>query len=349
MESLSCSLNEAVTMGMGILFIFYCFVYKLKREEKKMKLPPGPRPWPVIGSLHLLGNLPHQAFATLAKKYGSLMFLRLGSIPTIVVSSPAMAKEFLKTHDLVFATRPYSYKGKNICYGHNDVAFGLYGESWRQKRKLMTVELLTVKRNDSFRFVREEEVSSMIASIWQEREHGEQCVDVKRRLSSLTQNIVCRMLAGRTYSDNELNGGHGFKEMVEEMFAVFGAFPIGEYIPSLDWMDLQGFRRRMKAVHQIFDRFAEKVIDEHIVERKAREGDRVKDMVDVMLSMAETEGQAMSRVDIKAVILDFVNAGMETPVTLLDWAISELLKNPATLARVQQEIESVVGRDRRVK
>ncbi|GLJ31855.1 hypothetical protein SUGI_0640970 [Cryptomeria japonica] len=232
MESLTCSL----AIGFGI-FLFF-FFFKLRRDVSK---PPGPRPWPVIGSLHLLGNLPHQSLTTLAKKYGSIMFLRLGSIPTIVVSSPAMAKEFLKTHDLAFANRPYSTHGRYVAYDHKDVAFGPYGASWRQMRKLMTVELLTVSRNDSFRFVTEEEVSAMIASIWQESGHGAQFVD----------NV-----ASRTYSDNDLNGAHGFKKMVEEMFAVAGVFPIGEYIPSLDWIDLQGLRRRMKAVHKAFDGFA---------------------------------------------------------------------------------------------
>ncbi|XP_057843417.2 cytochrome P450 750A1-like [Cryptomeria japonica] len=223
-----------------------------------MKLPLGSRPWPVIGSLHLLGSLPHQALAAHAKRYGSILFLRLGSVPTAVVSSPAMAKEFLKTHDLVFATRPNCTVGKYICYDHKDVAFSPYGSYWRQMRKVCncTVELLTVKRTESFRFVREEEVCAMIGSIWQESGHGVQCVDVRKMLSSLTQNVTCRMFASRTYSDKELNGGYGFKEMIEEMFTVFALFCIGDFIPSLDWLDLQGFRRRMQAVHKIFDGFA---------------------------------------------------------------------------------------------
>ncbi|GLJ31861.1 hypothetical protein SUGI_0641050 [Cryptomeria japonica] len=353
MESLTWALNEAVTIGFGIIFLLYCFFYKLRRNGRKLKLPPGPRPWPLIGSLHLLGNLPHQALTRLANKYGSIMFLRLGSVPTVVVSSPAMAKEFLKTHDLVFATRPICAQGKYVCYDHKDVAYAPYGAYWRHMRKLLMVELLTVKRIDSFRFVREEEVSAMIASIWQESGHGAQCVDVKKRLSSLTQNITCRIFSSRTYSDNELSGGLGFKQMIDEMFAVAGAFCVGDFIPSLDCLDLQGIRRRMQAVQKIFDGFAEKIIDEHIhrrlEERKGKEGDRVKDMVDVMLDMAETEGHTISRVNIKATILDMLAAGVETSSTTVEWAMSELLRNPATLARAQKEIESAVGRDRQVK
>lgn len=56
--------------------------------------------WPP--NLLLLGTDPHQSLAFLAQKYGPLMYVPLGSIPTFVVSSPVMSKEFLKTHDHVF-------------------------------------------------------------------------------------------------------------------------------------------------------------------------------------------------------------------------------------------------------
>ncbi|GLJ31811.1 hypothetical protein SUGI_0639990 [Cryptomeria japonica] len=351
MEPLICFQNLAVTIGLGIFF-FSCFLYNLRRDGSRLKLPPGPRPWPIIGSLHLLGTLPHQSLAALAKRYGSIVFLRLGSVPTVVISSPAMAKEFLKTHDLVFATRPNCAFGKYVSYDHKDVAYSPYGVYWRQIRKLCTVELLTMKRINSFRFVREEELSAMIGSIWEESGAGAKCVDVKKRLSSLTQNITCRIFASRTYSDNELSEGHGFKQMIDEIFAVAGAFNVSDFIPYLDWLDLQGIRRRMQAVHKTFDGFAEKVIDQHIGcrlgEGKLKDEDRVKDMVDVLLDMDEKEGQTISRVDIKAIIFDMLAAGIETSSTTVEWAMSELLRNPAMLALAQQEIESVVGTDRKV-
>ncbi|KAH9323531.1 hypothetical protein KI387_018170, partial [Taxus chinensis] len=112
-----------------------------------------------------------------------------------------------------------------------------------------------------------------------------------------------------TFSDDELNGGMGFKDMLSEITAVAGAFVIGDYIPFLEWFDLEGIRCRMRVVKNIFDGFAEKVINEHINRRreKAEKEDRVKDMVDVLLDMAESESQSMemkiTRVHIKATIL----------------------------------------------
>ncbi|KAH9297703.1 hypothetical protein KI387_029385 [Taxus chinensis] len=268
-----------------------------------------------------------------------------------------LAKEFLKTHDLAFANRPVIAAGKYMAYDHRDVVFARYGEYWRQMRKLCTIELFTAKKTESFKSVREEEVLKMVRSIWKESGEGIQCVDVRRSVSSIAQNIVCRMFAGRTFSDDELNGGcTGFKDMVSEIAAVTGAFVIGDYFPFLEWFDLEGIRRRMRVVHKIYDEFAEKLIDEHINRRRAKaeeECNRVKDMVDILLDMAESERQSMemkiTRVHMKAIILDILSAGIETSSTTIEWAMSELLRNPHVMVKAQQEIDLVVGKHRFIK
>ena len=41
--------------------------------------------------------------------------------------------------------------------------------------------------------------------------------------------------------------------------------------------------------------------------------------------------------------------GMDTMSTTLEWAMSELLRHPQAMKRLQEEIELVVGQHRRVK
>jgi len=130
------------------------------RQQQDDHLPPSPPALPVLGHLHLVGSLPHVSFTNLARKHGydDLMLLRLGAMPVLVVSSPRAAEAVLRTHDLVFASRPRSLVAEIVLYGPSDIGFTPYGEYWRQARKLVTTHMLTVKRVQSLRLSREEEV-----------------------------------------------------------------------------------------------------------------------------------------------------------------------------------------------
>ena len=123
----------------------------IRSQRNKGKLPPGPTKLPIVGNLHQLGELPHRSLWQLSQKYGPLMYLRLGRIPTIVASSADTARDVLKTHDIACCSRPLLTSTTRLSYGCSDVVFALYGEEWREMRKLCIVELFTVKKVQSFR------------------------------------------------------------------------------------------------------------------------------------------------------------------------------------------------------
>ena len=140
--------------------------FRADRARKKIgqqqddRPPPSPPALPVLGHLHLVGSLPHVSFTNLARKHGydDLMLLRLGAMPVLVVSSPRAAEAVLRTHDHEFASRPHSLVAEIVLYGPSDVGFAPHVEYWRQARKLVTTHLLTVKKVQSLRHAREEEV-----------------------------------------------------------------------------------------------------------------------------------------------------------------------------------------------
>jgi len=294
----SQSVEFYIKLATALLCVVLVAARSFFAKGRKGRLPPGPFPLPIIGNLHMLaGNLPHRALAALSMKYGPLMSLRLGSALTLVVSSPEMAMEFLKTHDQLFANKSPSTANKHLSFNFLDIAFSPYGPHWRQMRKVCDLQLLNPKRLDYFRFIREEEVSSMIRSIFHSDAHkGSRPLNIAQTVSDFGTAIICRMTFSRKYSDEDLRG---FSAMVKESFLLLGSFNIGDYIPYLDWMDLQGLNRRIKKLQKTQDQLFEKVIDEHVAQNNPN---APRDLVDVLLAASADSKFQLSRDNIKAVL-----------------------------------------------
>lgn len=320
--------------GAGWVFFF---------RATKLRLPPGPLPLPIIGNFHQLGELPHRTLAALSHNYGPLMSLRLGSALTLVVSSPDVAKEFLTTHDRAFGGRPRSAAGKFLMYNSSDIVFSPYGAYWRKLRKLCVLQLLGSRSIESFSYIREEEVSAMVRSI----ANSDRPVSVAKTVSAVTNNMICRMAFGRKYCDQHLIDSRGIISVIKETILLLGSPTIGDYIPYLAWIDLQCSNRRLKNLHKVFDNLVEKTIDEHVSQNNPN---AVPDLVDVLLAASADEAMEfqITRDNIKAVIYDILAAGTYMPAITIEWVMSEVLRNPPVLKKLQDELERVIGMGRMV-
>ncbi|KAF5792580.1 putative cytochrome P450 [Helianthus annuus] len=149
---------------MELLFMFLLFslslMYLLPKiiKHKSRFNPPGPIGLPFIGNLHQINpSSLHTSLWQLSKSYGPIISLRFGFVPTIVVSSPSLAKEVMKTQDIIFCSRPRLVGNQKFSYGGLDVAFSPYDETWRDMRKIFVTHLLSPKRIQSTRFQDENE------------------------------------------------------------------------------------------------------------------------------------------------------------------------------------------------
>lgn len=129
---------------LGTVLIF--FVLDVWRRKSNCRLPPGPSGWPIVGNLLQLGRKPNETLFHFATKYGPLMTFSFGMRTTVVVSSSAMAKEVLKTHDHIFAGRIITQAAKALSHDKNSMVFLQYGSHWRMLRRVSNTELFSVKR-----------------------------------------------------------------------------------------------------------------------------------------------------------------------------------------------------------
>jgi cytochrome P450 len=218
------------------------------------------------------------------------MHLKLGSVSVVVASSPEMAKQFLKTHDHIFASRPQHAAGKHISYDYSDLLWAPYGPYFRQARKIYMSEIFAPKRLESYEYIRVEERRALLSRLYALSGNP---IKVKDQLVLYSLSIISRVVLGKKYfseseseSENSAVTFKEFLEMLSEWFVLNSDFNVGNWIPWLNFMDPQGFVKRTKALRKRFDRFHDHVFDDH----KAKRGERgfvPKDMVDLMLQLAD--------------------------------------------------------------
>ncbi|MCL7031221.1 hypothetical protein MKW94_010292 [Papaver nudicaule] len=331
------------------MITFLVVLFKQQRRNAKWILPPGPRRLPVIGNLHQLGSdLLHVSLEKLSKQYGPLMYLQLGSIPTLVVSSAEMAKEIMKTHDLVFSNRPTLYAAKKLFYGCSDIGFATYGEYWREARKIAILELLSAKRVLSYRAVREEEVALAIELIRQSSSSFVP-VNLSEILLCLLNNIVCRVAFSVKYfsvqGEGDNNSKTKFNLMLQETGNLIAGFSTADLFPWMGWIHkFDGLDTRLEKNYRQFDEFFNKVIEAHLNTSKSRKPD-VEDFVDVLLRVQEDTSQSirLTTNQMKGIIKDVFVAGTDTSAAALVWTMTELIRNPIIMKRVQEEVRTETG------
>lgn len=204
-----------------------------------------------------------------------------------------MARLFLKTHDLAFAGRPKVAAAKHTAYNYSDITWSPYGAYWRQARKMCITELFSPRSLDSYEHIRSAELRGLLRCLF---DAAGKPLFLKDHLTTLSLNVISRMVLGRRYLDPIADDQAGpppvspeeFKKMLDELFLLNGVLNIGDSIPWLNFLDLQGFIRRMKTIGKKFDRFMEHVLEEHIA-RRVKEGENFSplDMVDVLIQFAE--------------------------------------------------------------
>ncbi|KAL8118413.1 angelicin synthase-like [Apium graveolens] len=317
------------------------FLYKwLTRKTALKNFPPSPPKFPIIGNLHQIGPDLHISLRALAQNYGPLMLLKFGSVPVLVVSSASAAREIIKTHDLVFSDRPITQITNRIFYKSRDVAFSRYSEYWRQVKSTLVTQLLSRKKVHSFSNVIEEEIALLIQNI---KYSDSKIVNLSDLFIELTSNVVCRAALGKKYASDKGNSCSNFLWEITELLGYFSS--MGDYIPLMylvDW--LKGFKRKVERVANEADAFLEHVIKDHQNSIASDNSYTDKDFVSFLLKI-QTEntdnGFSIDKDCTKALIMDILFAGIETPATTLEWTMAALIKNPDIMFKLKNEVREV--------
>ncbi|KAL2478134.1 Cytochrome [Forsythia ovata] len=330
-----------------LTFTLLLLAYQLY-QKLRFRLPPGPRPWPVVGNLYHIKPVRFRCFAEWAETYGPIISVWFGSTLNVIVSNTELAKEVLKEHDQQLADRHRSRSAAKFSRDGQDLIWADYGPHYVKVRKVCTLELFTPKRIEGLRPIREDEVTAMVKSIYKDCTNPDnlgKSLVVKKYLGDVAFNNITRLAFGKRCMNSQGildEQGHEFKAISANGIKISASLAMAEHIPSLRWMfplDEDAFAKHGARR----DRLTRAIMEEHTLARQ-KSGGAKEHFLDALLTLQEKYD--LSEDTIIGLLWDMITAGMDTTSISVEWAMAELIKNPRVQQKAQEELDRVIGYER---
>nr|GMC90460.1 cytochrome P450 76A2-like [Ipomoea batatas] len=298
-------------MGSLLLFIFLLlpplmiFVF-FPRKSKSYNLPPGPRGLPILGNMLNLGPELHKTMAGLKQEYGPVVWLRIGTINTMVIQTVEAATELFKNHDVSFADRRIGDVSRSYNYADASLALAPYGAFWRVLRRVCSAEMFTSRKMNDTAAIRRKSVDDML--MWIEKEAsiaGRRGVEVARFAFLASFNMLGNVVLSRDLADPDAEITSEFYNAMMRTIELSGRSNISDIFPCLRLLDLQGLRRKMTRETGITMGIASSFLKERMKEG-ADDRENPKDFLSVLLQFkgkGKDEPEKFSEHEILVLIL----------------------------------------------
>ncbi|RXH73490.1 hypothetical protein DVH24_016312 [Malus domestica] len=338
---------SGLLLPISSIIIFIFLAYKLY-QRLRFKLPPGPRPWPVVGNLYQITPVRFRCYNEWAQKYGPIISVWIGSTLSVVVNNTELAKEVLKENDQKLADRHRNRSTAKLSRDGQDLIWADYGPHYVKVRKVCTLELFSAKRLEDLRPIREDEVTAMVESVFNhctKPENNGKSLTVRKYLGTVAFNNITRLAFGKRFiNSDEITDEQGkeFRALIADGVKKSGSLSVAEHISWLRWacpFDEEAFAR-----HEANrDKLTKEIMDEH-TQARSRGGVAKSHFVDALFTLKDKYDLSMDT--IIGLLWDMMAAGTDTTAITAEWGMAELIKNPRVQQKAQEELDKVIGVDR---
>nr|XP_060611508.1 cytochrome P450 1A5-like [Anolis sagrei ordinatus] len=342
------------------LVVFFLVLVIIKSFRQKippgLKSLPGPKGYPLIGSMLDLGKNPHLTLSQMRQKYGDVMQIRIGTRPILVLSGLETIRQALVKQGEDFAGRPNLYSFQFVGEGQS-LAFGSCPAGvWRSRRKVAqnALKVISIAANENLSTCPLEEFVSTEADYlltkFQELMKEKNSFEPYRYLVVSVANVICGMCFGKRYDheDQELlslvNINNDFGE------AAASGNP-ADFIPLLRYLPNQ----TMKVFRDLNTRFGnlvKRIAKEHYI---SFDKNNIRDITDSLIDYWQSK-----KVDVNAniqqlgqnivhIVGDIFGAGFDTVTTGLSWCLAYLVTYPEIQKKIQEELDQNIGCERKAK
>ncbi|KAE8605377.1 hypothetical protein XENTR_v10015090 [Xenopus tropicalis] len=332
---------DPVSVLLSVVVCIFLFKVFYDGEKESQNFPPGPKPLPLIGNLHIINmEKPYLTFMELAEKYGSVFSFHLGTEKVVVLCGTDAVRDALINHAEEFSGRPKVAIFDQIFKGHGIIFAD--GENWKVMRRF---SLSTLRDFGMGKKTIEEKISEESDCLVETfKSHGGKPFDNTMIMNAAVANIIVALLLSQRFDYQDptlLKLVKSINKIVRitgsSMVMLYNTFPsIMQWIPGS---------------HQNVVKNAEKIytflIETFTKHRHQLDVNDQRDLIDTFLIKQQEEKSSSTKFfhdeNLKVLLLNLFGAGMETTSTTLRWGILLMMKYPEVQKKVQDEIDRVIG------
>ncbi|KAF9043017.1 putative monooxygenase [Panaeolus papilionaceus] len=326
----------SIAIGTALFLLLIC-------QERKPRLPPGPKGWPILGNaLDVPKETPWLTFADWGKKYGDVMYMNVLGTQVVVVNSMKVAKELLDKRSLIYSDRP-RLNMASLCGYDRTFTLQSYGYEWRQQRKLVVQEFNPTHCRDYYH-LQDRRAAILVQNLLQNPSR------LVPELNLQIGAVILRAAYGYTVqSDDDPWLNTGLQMMHEfDLATTLGNFTV-DFIPWIKhipaWIPGASFQKKAKLWRSNHDRVAWEPLTwskNHWESGKALMPNMCGNLYQAAGGKLSKEVESQLAYALPAVL----GGGLDTNVTTALSFFMAMILYPEVQKKAQAELDAVVGRDR---
>ncbi|OCK85393.1 NADPH--cytochrome P450 reductase-like protein [Lepidopterella palustris CBS 459.81] len=300
-----------------------------------VKTIPSPPALPFIGNLlDIKDDVPTRALERLADKYGGIFKVSLRGQDRIVIASYDLFEELCDETRFCKITPP------GLAALNRGGPSGLFSAShekdpdWGQAHRILMPAFGPVPVRGMFDEMHD--IANQLVLKWARKGSGYR-IPVTDEFTRLTLDTIALCAMDFRFNSFYQDNMHPF---VESMNRVLGAGASRARIPTVVQKFMWSANEQLKEDSQFM-----KNVSAELVQHRRENPTEKKDLLNAMINGKDPKtGEGMRDELIVANMITFLIAGHETTSGLLSFAFLNLLKNPETYFKAQQEVDNVVGK-----
>ncbi|NXH17145.1 CP2J2 protein, partial [Bucco capensis] len=333
---------ESISFQMFLVFLtVFLLVADYMKQRKPKHFPPTPFTLPFLGHINMMNfRDPQSAVQKLREKYGDIFSLRVGSTWFVFVNGLRLIKEVLVNQGEDFLDRPEMPLTNEIFSNMGLISSN--GHMWKQQRRFTLSTLRNFGLGKRSLEERIQEECRYLVDVFRDEQGNP--FNPQLKLTNAVSNIICSITFGNRFDYHD----EDFQNLLQLLYEAVSVHSstmsqLYNFFPSIIKF-LPGSHQTVLKNWSLIQIFVKEKINKHKEDWNPSES---RDYIDSYLQeIAKDDSSSFQEENLVAIVLELFFGGTETTATTIRWALLYMAMHPEIQARVQAEIDTVIGQAR---